>query len=387
MSAFVRLDKQDAFVVPYTAYKSFSLPLSGDSGSAGVEFYRGTRNRTTLFSQQETAVHNEYPRLVYDSINHLYYSNFTSSVESGSYENYNQSTLFYTRSLSGVDGTDIFVITIQRDRFGEAVKPSSFLFRTGSINIADDGEGNLIPTGDTTLQITEYTFHTESATVGDIPTSTIIQLTAGVTIPADYVFVTASWTGDPVKSPFTTYVGDVTVQTVTNDGLTLDDVQGYLNTTGDPTYFLPGGNGETMDLIFVSSSLMEYSVPQDAPVGNIFYPHGIAVIDRPIQLVNLLKNSMGYISSMNWQATHTIFQHEYRCTVKDNNLNYSQNPSIKSGSNGDVYDFATGSYFQPYVTTIGLYNDANELVAVGKLAQPVPKSRYTDMTFVVKLDI
>jgi len=51
-----------------------------------------------------------------------------------------------------------------------------------------------------------------------------------------------------------------------------------------------------------------------------------------------------------------------------------------------VYDFATGSYFQPYVTTIGLYNDANELVAVGKLAQPVPKSRYTDMTFVVKFD-
>jgi ELWxxDGT repeat protein len=57
-----------------------------------------------------------------------------------------------------------------------------------------------------------------------------------------------------------------------------------------------------------------------------------------------------------------------------------------SEGRGYVYDFATGSYFQPYVTTIGLYNDANELVAVGKLAQPVPKSRYTDMTFVVKFD-
>ena len=52
-----------------------------------------------------------------------------------------------------------------------------------------------------------------------------------------------------------------------------------------------------------------------------------------------------------------------------------------------MYGFATGSYFQPYATTVGLYNDSNQLIGVGKLGQPIPKSRFTDMTFVVKFDI
>ena len=47
----------------------------------------------------------------------------------------------------------------------------------------------------------------------------------------------------------------------------------------------------------------------------------------------------------------------------------------------------TGSAFQPYITTVGLYNDANELIAVGKMGQPIPKSANTEMTIVVKIDI
>jgi hypothetical protein len=51
-----------------------------------------------------------------------------------------------------------------------------------------------------------------------------------------------------------------------------------------------------------------------------------------------------------------------------------------------MYDFVTGSDFAPYVTTIGLYNEKQELLAVGKLAQPVPTSRTTDMTFYINID-
>ena len=58
-----------------------------------------------------------------------------------------------------------------------------------------------------------------------------------------------------------------------------------------------------------------------------------------------------------------------------------------SGSDGKVADNVSGSYFKPYVTSIGLYNDAQELIAVAKLGQPVPKSKDTDMTFVVTLDM
>jgi hypothetical protein len=40
-----------------------------------------------------------------------------------------------------------------------------------------------------------------------------------------------------------------------------------------------------------------------------------------------------------------------------------------------------------YATTIGLYNDENELLAVAKLGKPIMMSPDTDMTFVVKYDI
>jgi len=42
--------------------------------------------------------------------------------------------------------------------------------------------------------------------------------------------------------------------------------------------------------------------------------------------------------------------------------------------------------FAPYVTTVGLYNAANQLLAVGKLSQPYPIPSNTDITFVVKYD-
>ena len=54
---------------------------------------------------------------------------------------------------------------------------------------------------------------------------------------------------------------------------------------------------------------------------------------------------------------------------------------------GERNDNITGSAFQPYITTVGLYNDANELIAVGKMAQPVPKPANTEMTIIVKIDI
>ena len=53
---------------------------------------------------------------------------------------------------------------------------------------------------------------------------------------------------------------------------------------------------------------------------------------------------------------------------------------------GDVVDFVTGSSFSPYVTAVGLYNSNNELLAVGKLAQPVPTSRTVDMNIVINMD-
>ena len=49
--------------------------------------------------------------------------------------------------------------------------------------------------------------------------------------------------------------------------------------------------------------------------------------------------------------------------------------------------FVTGSDFYPYVSTIGLYDDKNNLLVVGKLAHPIKLSDELDTTFVIRFDV
>ena len=59
---------------------------------------------------------------------------------------------------------------------------------------------------------------------------------------------------------------------------------------------------------------------------------------------------------------------------------------IKSADNYEIADFTTGSFFKPYITTIGLYNENMDLLVVGKLGQPIRMSSETDTTFILRWD-
>lgn len=130
-------------------------------------------------------------------------------------------------------------------------------------------------------------------------------------------------------------------------------------------------------------------------IGQIFYPHGIAVITQQDFEGNNLENAYsGSQISCSFSSSYTIYETQYKCTIDETEFNFSQNPSIISSSltgnentsSGVPYDFATGSYFSPYVTTVGMYNDDHELLAVGKLAQPLPTSQTTDTTILINID-
>ena len=59
---------------------------------------------------------------------------------------------------------------------------------------------------------------------------------------------------------------------------------------------------------------------------------------------------------------------------------------IKDHKTKELKNFTTSDRWQPYVTRIGLYNDAGELLVIGSLAQPIFKMTDYDMTFVVRYD-
>jgi hypothetical protein len=140
-------------------------------------------------------------------------------------------------------------------------------------------------------------------------------------------------------------------------------------------------------------------------VGNIIYQHGIVTLTSTdaddSQYGAAVYGSAIYGGTTNivddfilatdvtcsFSSSYEIFETQYKATINEFEFNFSQNPSIISGStDGAVYDFTTGSFFQPYVTTVGLYNEAQELLAVGKLSQPYPLSRTTDTTIFINID-
>lgn len=90
--------------------------------------------------------------------------------------------------------------------------------------------------------------------------------------------------------------------------------------------------------------------------------------------------------NLTFNSTLTLFQNEVRCTINENDFNYSQNPSATIDCSGSLRPSLTGSAFQPYATTVGLYNDANELLLVAKLANPLPISSNTDTTIIIRYD-
>jgi len=75
----------------------------------------------------------------------------------------------------------------------------------------------------------------------------------------------------------------------------------------------------------------------------------------------------------------------YFCRVPHNKYNYSSNPTYQTGSKIRVKSVASDTPIT-YVTTIGLYNASNELLAVAKLSEPLKKDPTNDITLRVRLD-
>jgi hypothetical protein len=118
-------------------------------------------------------------------------------------------------------------------------------------------------------------------------------------------------------------------------------------------------------------------------LGNIFYDQGIIVTYG----TNGSGNSPTVDGSITYSGSYTVYNTQYKCTAGPNEFNYSMNPTLLSNSNTE-YDtsIVDSPDFMPYVTTIGLYNDDQELMMVAKLAHPLQLNPYTDTSFVIRLD-
>lgn len=154
-------------------------------------------------------------------------------------------------------------------------------------------------------------------------------------------------------------------------------------------------------------------------IGDIIYTHGRIVITDPIYSALLnqgwnpgeVRDVISEVMTrsnfkLSWESSLPIFTYNYNCKLREFEYNYTLNPTVQENQyqqnynsdntpNTSCKEIVQGvikpqfliEEFTPYITTVGLYNDTNELIAVGKLSLPVPKSQQTEMTITVKLDI
>ena len=119
-------------------------------------------------------------------------------------------------------------------------------------------------------------------------------------------------------------------------------------------------------------------------VGNVFTKQGLVVISSPdYRYDNVITAS--YTSSYN--STISLFEHSVLTRLDAGDFNVSQNVTLLKDNDQDLKAFATGSDFTPYITTIGLYNDYGQLLAIGKLGTPIKKRNDIDMNFLISIDL
>ena len=141
----------------------------------------------------------------------------------------------------------------------------------------------------------------------------------------------------------------------------------------------------TQDEITSLSTLTDtdYSALQTNKVGNVFYDQGM-IIYSPYQN-ELVSASFTKDFILSYKSSIDIEQSKYYINVPMNDFNTSTNPSLYDIT-GSLASFATGSDFNPYITTIGLYDTNYNLVAVAKLGAPIPKRNDIDLNFEVRFD-
>ena len=112
--------------------------------------------------------------------------------------------------------------------------------------------------------------------------------------------------------------------------------------------------------------------------------------DNPTKLYNSISGSVDFVATypniFELNSQETLTSDYVFIRARNSEYNYTENPSFISGSTGEViYPYFINNP-QTFPTTVGLYNDSNDLLAVAKLSRPIQKDFTKEALVRVKLD-
>ena len=384
-----RIPKSDISIRPFKAYKEWSF----DNNSTEISLLEADINSSNLSGL--------YPKnSIYGQLRAQFYNGneYNPILRTGTIGNeYNINEASKDRFLSG----SAKVISIPQIYVGEGIKKGSLLITDGAGRFIDDGYGNVIAAG-AGAQISFATLDLSGSTFNFL---------------------------DLIEESYTATISSFFIDI---EDATLDIVLGGQSFSCEIVSM-----DNELGLIFVKNATFLQGAAGTTKAGNIFYNQGIITITRN---PNTFLNTDWDVS---FKSTQTIYEHEYLLIVNQDEFNVSTNPSaiVNIGKETEKYittdgkvqtivkntgvnyirkkstletglelDFRytssvnpnvfagfehyelsssvdrTGAFLLPFITTIGLYDDDCQLVAVAKLPQPIKSESDIPVNFIIRFD-
>ena len=396
-----RIPKSDISIRPFKAYKEWSFNESSTGSISLLEAVLGQYDSsgsniitTGNLSGSSFNKHSVYGQLRAQFYNGNENNPFTrTGHKNNQYDNIDASK---DRFLSG----SAKVISIPQIYVGEGIKKGSVLLVEGNTEYTDDSYGNIIDTSGDTITIISVDIEDNELIFTDLLSTPYTASFQYMGFDIEDNALSMSYNGEDYNSNIISF-------DIESGIMVVDNIE-----------FLQGGAAISK-------------------IGNVFYNQGLIVITRDV--ANKLTSGW----QLDYKSTQTIYEHEYLLVVNEDEFNVSQNPTavvevgketqryitsdgktisvvtntgtkyIKKKSileDGSILDYripssfkanvsggfehyelsssvdSTGSFLAPFITTIGLYDDDCQLVAVAKLPQPIKSEPDIPVNFIIRFD-
>jgi len=405
-----KIPKSDISIRPFKVYKSYTA-TNADSGSGYNRYLAENKYATAdALSEGDLFLHS-----LWHQIHRMYYDEIYNPLRTYSREiaDYVTDTTSYgTRVL----GTKCVVFTIPQNHYGEEIKPKSItltdvdsLATASPKLIIDDGYGNLLSNKEI-FDVLILNLQTSQFQIRD-----------GVGNIIDLVIVS--------------FDADTQILVVETD----------TGNSGFIVFKLSSGEGTNIGKVETESNLTQFKYAKNV-VGNVSYEHGIITLTEStnfsIEVTNFKLEYKGTNTIYENEIYIIVGEDEFNVSTNPTAIveisgsittasifdfsSISTNPNIYTQSihidgekfikkkstltNGTVLDYniasmysssikggfgdyeisssidQTGSYLAPYITTIGLYDDNMDMVAVAKLGNPIKSLPDFPVNFIVRID-
>lgn len=404
-----RIPKSDISIRPFKSYKEWHFQSASNSPISLFEAELSDYTNTTTTTSNGVTINKHS---LYGQLRAQFYNAETDNP----LKRVDRKTNVYTdnpiekeRFLDG----KAKIISIPQRYYGDGIKPNSVKFNITADNndvwtLQDDGYSNLISTQADVLEVSLLDFETGEFNFTNYKTGT----------PYSTSVTSNTW---DLES------GDIRI---TSGGIDYDTIIYNWDVNASPS------------LMYVKNLAFLDGLYGLLYVGNVFYSHGLITITRNAD--GLLNKDW----NLTFKSSQTNYEHEFLLVVNEDEFNVSTNPTavvanddvyedfidsrgkkIKINSkpgpryirkkhtldNGTIMDFRftgsisssvtndwvyagfehwevsgstdrTGSFLAPFITTIGLYDDDANLLAVAKLPTPIKSLPDIPINFIVRFD-